>query len=899
MERAEQPTSLSQRASEGPSGRGDLRARLKEAFVRRKRLWIALCAALIALVAVRASLSGASAGSIEEALAVVAARSGLRVDPATVVWLEEDGGPLTMRGAVFLAHREGELADLWYADVRPGGEGTALDVAWLTNLTRTASAEETELLFDGEHLAYATKVGARFDAVVVVDTRGEPDELTEGWSRVARMQNAITNLQQTGRTEGFGVRRYQLASPADSLRLERRGGHLLVAVGDALLELDPARAEPIEGAELVEMQPQSKGRPGTIAWVVDTVRAISWIGPEPIEWAENRVFAVKDRLTRAWHGVFGAPDTAEAVAQDLAMPEAIDQERMAILTVTDPELGWPPAPLEPVIQHPPVEGEGRWIPIVDDPFVNQYPGAPPAFYQTFVRADPERAFTRVYVTMWDPRQVQLSMVAGTIEPESATGQRGTGMIPRDENTLRFLVGAFNGGFQALHGEFGMMADDRVYLPPKPWAATVAVFDDGRVGMGSWPAPDWRGQYYDERLATRQIPEDMVAYRQNLTSVVEDGQYNPWERWYWGAAPKNAEEQTLTTRSGLCLTEEGFLAYFWSQGIGPEALGTAMLRARCARGLHLDMNSAHCGFEFFRPIAPGTEVPPLERRPRADSEYEGDLPRTEGDWRLRARRAVRSMQMTFPRYSERDGRDFFYLTLRPVLPGPAIEGAPEGEGVFRTEGLPHAGWPHAFARTSMSGTWLVRIDPRRAVPGPLREEAHSRPLAHLTAGAALAQRNAPHALYARRRTIGWAFGVGRPEEGDRVIVAGPPVDASTEAALGVDRDGFLVYAERGENDRTPLAERLRQAHVSAAVALPGEARLAFAVPGAHAGPDGYERPVAVGDALPFLAEERPAAEVIFPDNEPLPYRRWRYLQDQRVRYFPEGPPRFVRSQEAEQ
>ncbi|MCZ7678818.1 MAG: hypothetical protein M5U28_08635 [Sandaracinaceae bacterium] len=39
-------------------------------------------------------------------------------------------------------------------------------------------------------------------------------------------------------------------------------------------------------------------------------------------------------------------------------------------------------------------------------------------------------------------------------------------------------------------------------------------------------------------------------------------------------------------------------------------------------------------------------------------------------------------------------------------------------------------------------------------------------------------------------------------------------------------------------------------------------------------------------------------MIFPDNEPLPYSRWGYLQDQRVRYFPEGSsrPRFVRPRE---
>ncbi len=878
-----------------PEGAPGLKARLASAFARRRRLWIALCVALVTLVAVRASWSGASAATLEEALAIVVQRSGVRVDPSTVVWLEEDAGPLTMRSAAFLGRREGELSDLFVADVRAGGDGTARDVAWLTNLSRTASAEEVSIVRRGDHLAFATKVGDRYDAVVVVDLRGEPSALTEDWSWLARAQNAITNLQETGRTEGLGQRRYQLRERARSLRITHREGRFLVVADGALIEIDPRRAAPIEGEALVELQPQTKGERGLVAWAVDTVRNVSWIGSEPIEWLEHRVFAVRDASERAWHGAFGSQDTAEAVAEELAMPEAVDEERIAMLTATDPELGWPPAPLDPVIDDPPVEGEGRWIPVVDDPYVNAYPNAPPAFYQTFLRADPERAYTRVYVTMWDPRQVQLRMTAGTREPESATGQRGRGMIPRDDRTLRHLVGAFNGGFQALHGEFGMMADGRVYLPPKPWAATVAVFDDGRVGMGSWPAPDWRGHYYDERLANRQIPEGMVDFRQNLTSVVEDGRYNPWGRWYWGAAPRDAEEQTNTTRSGMCMTEEGFFAFFWSQGIGPEALGTAMIQARCARGLHLDMNNPHCGFEFFAPIPPGAEVPRLARRPRADSEWEGPFPETEGGWRLRMRRAVRSMGMPFPRYSEQDGRDFFYLVLRPVLPGPAI--GEEGEGVFRTEGLPHAGWPHAFARTSLGSeearTWIVRIDPRRAVPAPIGTAAHRRPLAQLT-GVAPVPAEADHALFARRLTVGWELAVGRPGDEDRVIVAGPPLDGTMDAAIGVDRDGFLVYAERA-GDPVSLDARLRAAGVEQAVGLGPSARLAFAVGDAHPGPDGFTRRTVDGSALAFLAEERPAAEVLFPDNEPMPYSRWGYLQDQRVRYFPEGGgrPRFVR------
>ena len=726
------------------------------------------------------------------------------------MWLEEDGGPLSMRPVLFLG-RLGEdgLDDLYYAEARQAGETTLLDVARVTNLSRTASAEERTPIVRGDAAAYATRVGARFDAVVTLDLRGEPARLTEGWSGFERFRASVTNLQETGRAGGFGVTRYQLLEPVEELSLAFEEGRAVASFGESRLVLDPRREAPVSGEDLVEVGGQTKELPGFVPWAVDTVRNVSWVGPEPIEWLENRVYAVKDALTRAYYGVVGAPDTAEEVAEELAMPEEVSAERIAMLTVTDPELGWPPAPLEPVIESPAVEGEGSWIPVVDDPFVNSYPNAPPAFYQTFIRADPERAYTRVYVTVWDPRQVQLRIQSGVREPESATGQRGSGMVPREPRVLSRLVATFNGGFQSLHGEFGMMAEGRVYLPPKPWAATVAVFDDGRVGMGSWPAPDWRGRYYDERLANRQIPEDMVDMRQNLTSVVEDMTFNPWERWYWGAAPREVGEDTYTTRSAMCLTEEGFLAYFWSQGIAPPALGESMIRTRCVRSLHLDMNNPHCGFEFFRPIPPGEELPALGRRLRAGSEYEGRFPRTDG-WRMRARRGVRTMGMPFPRFSDRDGRDFFYLTLRPVLPGPnlAVEG--EGEGVFTTEGLPHAGWPHAFARAHLGAseearTWLVRIDPRRAVPAPLRRDDQEDALAYLAGGASLARQDAELAIYAVRHDVGWELRHGAPEDESRVVVSGP---RSRRCPTPAPRWASIATASSSTRRRPATARRSR-------------------------------------------------------------------------------------------
>jgi hypothetical protein len=864
----------------------------RRAVARRSR-WIALCCGvLLALVAYRALRTGGSGDSPEAALAAAVARHGVRVSPDTVRWLARDPGPLLYRPVLFLGAEGDGLDDVWYAEVRGAGRGTVLDVAWRANLTGSSSASEEQLVRLGADVAFATRVGDAFDAVTVLDLRGEPDALTEGWPWSARLQAQVTNLQRTGRRRGVGVRRYGLPGRPTDLTLRAEGGRFVATGEDLRVVLDPAVQAPLEGAEHVRLTPQGRSRTNTTAWLVDTVREV--IGPEPIEWLENRVFNLRDRVERAYHGLVGEGDAAAAAAADLGMPQAQTEEeaeRIARLTVTDPELGWPPPPLEPPIEG--VEGEGRWVPVVDDPYVNAYPGAPPAFYQTFVRADPERLYTRVYITLWDPRQVQLRIQAGLVEPESATGERGSGRIPRDPETLRRLVAAFNGGFQALHGEFGMMAEGRIYLPPKPWAATVAVFSDGRVGMGSWPAPSWEGRRFDEEAANRQIPEGMAEMRQNLTSVVEDGRFNPWSRWWWGAAPRGAQEQTNTIRTGLCITEGGFMAFFWGERMAPEALGEAMRMARCTRGMHLDMNPPHSGFEFFRPIAPGEEAPPLEAAPRADREYDGELPFTDG-WRLRARRAVASMQMDFPRYSLEDARDFFYLTLRPILPGPPVANASEGEGAYDSSGLPNAGWPPSFARATVGETVFVRIDPHRAVPAPLAppepppEQAAPaeapRPLAYL-----LDAGGGPAGLVARPNVVGWRYAAGRPGEADHLLAAGGRVSPRTRRALGVDPEGFLVYVEG-----SGVARALAAAAIADAVDL-GQARLAFVVDGALVGVDGYTviEEADLDGALAFEAPRRPEVEVLWPDNPPMPYGRWGFLQGRRVRYFPSGPPRFAR------
>jgi hypothetical protein len=442
----------------------------------------------------------------------------------------------------------------------------------------------------------------------------------------------------------------------------------------------------------------------------------------------------------------------------------------------------------------------------------------------------------------------------------------------------------------MHGEFGMMAGKRVFLPPKPYAATVAVFEDGTTGLGSWPGP---GRHvWDETFANSQIPAAMLAMRQNLTSVVEGDVYNPWKRWWWGAAPEWAEEQTYIHRSGLCLTREGFLAYFWGESMGPDELGKAMLAVRCERGMHLDMNGKHTGLEFYHPYTADQSLPDLGRPLRA-TEFDGPGFEARG-MRFRARLAVTTMApLRFPRDLGQDPRAYFYLTRKPTLPGSNLQ--VDGAALaFSTQDLPTAGFPHALARARLpQGNWLVRIDIDRAVPKPVADPSLTRALGHLTfstpVGPVLAQ--AGSTLYARYLHGHLRAEIGRPPPGAAVLCAGPLVaDASDAlAGIGVDSEGFLVYAETA----TPgmLGALLRTAGVIQAVSL-SEGRLVLADAAGPRRVDGQAAPVVdETTSLALMAETRAPAQVLFADVEPQPYKKWGWLQDQRVRYFPNGPARF--------
>ncbi len=840
---------------------------------------VALVAAL-AVASIRAEPAVLGASNRDQAIAAALTSRGLVCEPADVAWVDVPRSLAHALGggarALAIAHVAGEPTDLYSVEARVSPEGRVIEVGGAHNLTETSGVDESRPIVRGHLAVYTTSADGLVTAVHVLDLGGRSAGSYADLHLGQRVQVALTNLQQTGRSRGVLHTTYALEPLARHAALVwRPDGIVDVQADEHEIAIDPVAGRVVAGNGFVRVVADERARPGNlVTWAVDRMRAMTWFGDERMQWVKAIAFTVLDRV----HVAFSPTSTAEDVRDELGISASSSALPPA---VADPETGWPPPPI-PTVASPALAGEGRWIALEHDPFITPTDGgSAPAFATAFIRPSAQRPDVRIYVTLWDPRQVALHIEAGTVEPISATGEHGAGMVPRAPEVMKRFVAAFNGGFQAQHGEYGMQANGIEYLPPKPYAATVLELRDGSSAFGAWPS-------------AAPVPDDVIGMRQNLTALVQGGAYNPWGRTWWGGAPPGWPDNVHTTRSAICLTKEGFVGYFYSMSISPEDLGRGMLAARCSFGIHLDMNPGHSGFEFYD-VAPEASLAPMSRRLQPDWEADGRVPGMAG-YAFRARRMIRGMgHMLFPRYIQREARDFFYLTSRPILPGgpiaPRLASPEPGEGVWQTRDLPQHGFPPAIALTSIRldpsrpslRFRVLRVDPRTVSP------VDRAPADAPTVLAWAAPGRGEQSLWWSPQVF--SIGADAPEPDAIALAGGRSLDArapTAPPAAGIqDDDGILAWVEVPP-DSSPDASTgaamdalLQQLGCSQRIFFNGESE-------AFVGGTVEAVVGATGRPLPIVARlvrtEAPGAHATFIDTPIVPIQVWQPLQAKRVRYF---------------
>ena len=313
---------------------------------------------------------------------------------------------------------------------------------------------------------------------------------------------------------------------------------------------------------------QANGTVGT--WSADLLRNI--LGPQATAQIESWYLNVVDAGQRLEYRLSGQKPTAPWTP---ATTSPTPGSRHTLNGSAAPGPAPMPLPaMTPMIQ-PSLPGEGVWttqgLPLAPS-------GKPPLVAKTFLRPDPARPYATVTLLQFDLRYVTLHMVAGTNQPGGPLHHYGSGVIPAADRQGNNLLAAFNGGFKYQDGQYGMMVNGTVYVPPQPGAATVALTKQGQVLMGAWGVtPELNSQN-----------SDLAAWRQNASLLIDGGTLNPLthDGAAWGGTVLNS---VFTWRSGIGITAQGTLIYAAGNSLSALTLGETLKAAGAVTAMQTDIN----------------------------------------------------------------------------------------------------------------------------------------------------------------------------------------------------------------------------------------------------------------------------------------------------------------------
>lgn len=338
---------------------------------------------------------------------------------------------------------------------------------------------------------------------------------------------------------------------------------------------------------------------GAVAGLWVAVHRVPWLGPLVADGL--RAVIGTEGVAKLEDFAYGVQDSVNLALRDNETPQAYWQVPAKPASPPPPTQlpacevpAFAPADVGPVHKAWSAPGDGTWVGIVDE----RHPSDAPRMYKTLLHPDPYRSWTAVSVVAIDLRRVDLHLVAGKYEPKAETpeGKKYSrlGLIPGAHQAT--LLAAFNGGFKAEHGHYGMRVDGVTLLKPRSLSCWIAKKQDGSLVIGDW-----------ERL-NEQEP-DAAWWRQTPACMVDEGAMHPGLRdrknTYWGAT---LDGKTVIRRSALGLSADGKTLF---SGIGDHvtarAIAKAMKHAGAAHVAQLDVNWSYPKFVLYKPTGAGLEA----------------------------------------------------------------------------------------------------------------------------------------------------------------------------------------------------------------------------------------------------------------------------------------------------
>lgn len=327
--------------------------------------------------------------------------------------------------------------------------------------------------------------------------------------------------------------------------------------------------------------------PVVAAQVADMLRQT--IGNEAVANLETTMFTIQDNVRQLEYQVTGkkaaspwslTPVPTQVVEVTPTLPVATPNPSQPQPTPTaKPNLNltgvsWPPPNIMNRLGA--LEDEGIWTPYIYDS------SGRVAAYRTFLQPDKDRAYVVTAIVVFNLNVTRLGYVIGTKEPASPVNLFRSGSIPNNEKQAGVLLAAFNGGFQAQHGNFGVMYEGNIVLSGREGMGTLIMYKDGRVNLTPWDK-----KFYDTT--------EIRSWRQNGPLLVHNGEINPETSTsdkiksvdYWGAT---VDGNAVTWRSGVGLSgNKQFLYYVAGPGLTVSTLAGVFKRASAQDAMQLDIN----------------------------------------------------------------------------------------------------------------------------------------------------------------------------------------------------------------------------------------------------------------------------------------------------------------------
>lgn len=551
-----------------------------------------------------------------------------------------------------------ESLEVYAADIAVNAGQQAFRIFHVVNLSNTPASQESNLTARGSWLAFSAKVSGQYQSITCLPINSP---LQPSVFALKRPASAIT-LAWAGDDRLDPILQVKASLPSRTAQLEIHVASHTVVPDDADLRYTP----------------QQRGEFALIPNLVSRIRELPGVGPEKIAFLENLFFTLVDQFQRILHTAstltaIVPPTATPGQSIETAMPESTLPATLAPATMmaASSPTGLPSA----VSKGTPTNTALVTPTTAASPTPSPAPTAAGSALAVgirrleSVRPDPQRPYVEVDLVEIDPSLLQLHMIVGTTEPRPATGLVGSGVIPAED--WPNLVAAFNGGFAAMHGAYGMMVDRLIYLPAREGIATVAVYDDGALRLGTWG---------------KDIAEtpDMVAFRQNCPPLIEDGKITAetGKLTLWGLS---VNDEVFLYRSGLGITREGKLVYAAGRSLSAYTLARALQMAGAIYAMQLDIDEYHVAFMTYT-----VQLDP-----------NGNIIQIDGQ-------KLKSDMHGFDSYFLRPWQlDFFYLTRRVQPLAGAVRSAASMPAASTTIPLLTMALPGKLALASLrDGNWEI-------------------------------------------------------------------------------------------------------------------------------------------------------------------------------------------------